>query len=206
MANSSFQKGKITTPVVIGDGGTGQTTKTPAFDALSPTTTKGDIIVSDGADNIRESVGSNDEVLTADSAQASGVKWAAGGGGGGALQTLAWGGTWDQLGKYLVVNGDGLIGDVSSDNEGARHPVAKTGTINVITFFHSADLSSNNATIKITVNGSLQSTQTATGGVNTIEVWTALNISVTQGDYVSVEFDAGSTNPGFYALINAVIE
>ncbi len=60
----------------IANGGTGQTSKTPAFDALSPTTTKGDLIVSDGTDNVREAVGSNDQVLTADSAQTSGVKWA----------------------------------------------------------------------------------------------------------------------------------
>jgi len=61
-------------------GGTGQTTATAAFDALAPTTTKGDIIVSNGTDNIRLAVGTDGHVLTADSAQASGVKWAASGG------------------------------------------------------------------------------------------------------------------------------
>ena len=60
----------------IGNGGTGQTAKTAAFDALSPTTTKGDLIVSDGTDNIRLGVGTNNFVLTADSTAASGVKWA----------------------------------------------------------------------------------------------------------------------------------
>lgn len=40
-----------------------------------PTTTKGDLIVH-GASTTRLPVGSNDQVLTADSAQASGVKWA----------------------------------------------------------------------------------------------------------------------------------
>jgi len=69
--------------VSIANGGTGQTGKTAAFDALSPTTTKGDVIVNNGSDNIRVAVGSNDQVLTADSSEASGVKWAAGGGGGG---------------------------------------------------------------------------------------------------------------------------
>lgn len=67
---------KSATAVAITNGGTGQTTKTEAFDALAPTTTKGDIIVSNGTDNIRIAVGTNDQVLTADSAQASGVKWA----------------------------------------------------------------------------------------------------------------------------------
>lgn len=66
----------LSAAVGIAKGGTGQTSKTPAFDALSPTTTKGDVIVYDGTDNIRLAVGSNDQVLTADSAAASGVKWA----------------------------------------------------------------------------------------------------------------------------------
>ena len=70
------------TTIALNQGGTGQTTATPAFDALAPTTTKADIIVHNGTDNIRLGVGSNTQVLTADSAQASGIKWAAGGSGG----------------------------------------------------------------------------------------------------------------------------
>jgi len=66
----------------ISKGGTGQSIKTGAFDALAPATTKGDITVYNGTDNIRVAVGSDGQVLTADSVQASGVKWAAGGGGG----------------------------------------------------------------------------------------------------------------------------
>lgn len=62
--------------VPISKGGTGQTTQTEGFDALAPTTTKGDLIVSNGSDNIRRAVGSDGQVLTADSAQADGVKWA----------------------------------------------------------------------------------------------------------------------------------
>lgn len=60
----------------IAKGGTGQTSKIEAFDALSPTTTKGDLISSDGADNVRVAVGSNGQVLTADSTAGAGVKWA----------------------------------------------------------------------------------------------------------------------------------
>lgn len=67
----------ITGTLGISQGGTGQTSQTNAFDALAPTTTKGDVIVSNGSDNIRLAVGTDGQVLTADSAQASGVKWAA---------------------------------------------------------------------------------------------------------------------------------
>jgi hypothetical protein len=64
------------TDVAIADGGTGQSTQTAAFDALAPATTKGDVIVYNGSDNVRVAVGSNDQSLVADSGEASGVKWA----------------------------------------------------------------------------------------------------------------------------------
>ena len=75
--------------VTIGQGGTGQSGKTAAFDALSPTTTKGDLIVNNGTNNIRIPVGADTYVLTADSTQASGLAWAAGGSGGGLTQAQA---------------------------------------------------------------------------------------------------------------------
>lgn len=57
----------------------------------SPLTTKGDMLVY-GTDNDRLPVGTNDYVLTADSAQPLGVKWAAaaGGGGGGVTFHTSW--------------------------------------------------------------------------------------------------------------------
>jgi hypothetical protein len=91
--------------VTIGQGGTGQTAKTAAFDALSPTTTKGDLIVSDGTNNVRIPVGTNNYVLTADSAQASGVKWAVGSSGSGTVTSVGGTGT---------VNGLTLTGTVTT--------------------------------------------------------------------------------------------
>lgn len=43
---------------------------------ISPLTTKGDIMVRDATEIVREAVGANGEILTANSAQASGVEWA----------------------------------------------------------------------------------------------------------------------------------
>jgi hypothetical protein len=80
--NTTGTASNVTGTVAIANGGTGQTTQTAAFDALSPATTKGDLIVHNGTNDVRLPVGTNDFVLTADSTQASGVKWAAGGGGG----------------------------------------------------------------------------------------------------------------------------
>ncbi len=65
----------VTGALAISNGGTSQTTQTAAFDALSPTTTKGDVIVSNGSDNIRLAIGSDGECYKANSAQASGTEW-----------------------------------------------------------------------------------------------------------------------------------
>jgi hypothetical protein len=76
--------------VAIANGGTGQTTQTAAFDALSPTTTKGDIVAHDGTDNIRLAVGgTNGHVLTVDSTTATGLRWAAASGTGGGTKTYS---------------------------------------------------------------------------------------------------------------------
>jgi hypothetical protein len=75
----------VTGTVALANGGTGQTTKTSAYDALSPTTTKGDIEVFNGTNNVRLAVGTNTYVLTADSTTSTGIKWAASAGGGSAL-------------------------------------------------------------------------------------------------------------------------
>jgi hypothetical protein len=53
----------LTAPIAIADGGTGQTTKTPAFDALSPLTTQGDILTHDGSNNVRLALGNAGQVL-----------------------------------------------------------------------------------------------------------------------------------------------
>jgi hypothetical protein len=64
----------VTGTLPIANGGTGQTTASAAFGALSPLTTKGDILAY-GTANARLAVGTNGQVLTADSTQALGVKW-----------------------------------------------------------------------------------------------------------------------------------
>lgn len=79
----------LTGTIPISNGGTGETTDVAAFDALAPTTTKGDIIVYDGTDNIRLGVGAHSYVLTADSTTASGLTWASVSGGGSGTTTYA---------------------------------------------------------------------------------------------------------------------
>ena len=79
--NTTGTAANVTGTVAIANGGTGQTSQTAAFDALAPTTTKGDLIVFNSTDNIRLPVGTDAYVLTADSTVAAGVKWAVAGSG-----------------------------------------------------------------------------------------------------------------------------
>lgn len=81
---------KLTTAgtLPIDQGGTGETGDVAAFNALAPTTTKGDIIVFDGSDNVRLPVGADNQVLISSSTTSTGLKWVAGGGGGGATTLL----------------------------------------------------------------------------------------------------------------------
>lgn len=59
----------------ITKGGTGQTTAISAFNALSPLSTKGDILTF-GTTNTRLPVGTTGQILTVDTTQSTGLKWA----------------------------------------------------------------------------------------------------------------------------------
>lgn len=76
ISNISLTTG-VTGTLPIANGGTGQTTQSAAFDALSPMTTKGDLVVNNGTNDVRLPVGTDTYILTSDSTQANGVKWSA---------------------------------------------------------------------------------------------------------------------------------
>lgn len=59
--------GLITGTLPIANGGTGQVAKTAAFDALSPLTTRGDVIFRDASNNVRLGLGTHGKFLRADS-------------------------------------------------------------------------------------------------------------------------------------------
>lgn len=66
----------VGTTVSIAEGGTGQTSQTNAFDALSPLTTQGDTIYHDGSDNVRLPKGTAGQVLKMN-AGATAPEWGA---------------------------------------------------------------------------------------------------------------------------------
>lgn len=63
------------TDLAITNGGTGASTATAAFDALSPLTTKGDLLAWDSSSNVRIAVGADGTVLTASAASTGGFTW-----------------------------------------------------------------------------------------------------------------------------------
>ena len=65
--NTTGTASNVTGTVAIGNGGTGQTTASAAFNALSPITTTGDLIIGNGTNSAtRLAIGTNTYILTSD--------------------------------------------------------------------------------------------------------------------------------------------
>lgn len=123
----------------------------------------------------------------------------------GVSQTLNFGGSMETDGRFATFNAIASTTE-STSTILTKGPVVVTGTINNVAFIHAGDLSVNNATFKIWVNGVADAANlTLSGGANTSEVVTSLGISVTAGDYIEVEADTTVTNPSSTA-ISVVIE
>jgi len=117
-ASPTFNALTLSTALPIGSGGTGQTTATAAMNALDPLTTKGDVLVHNGTDSIRLPVGTDTWVLTADSTQASGVKWAAAAGGS------------DNLGNHTATTNVQMSGNTIYGNSTASGNLTLDSTSN----------------------------------------------------------------------------
>ena len=91
--SSGISGSAITTGTVgVSVGGTGQTTASAAFNALSPITTTGDLIIGNGANSAtRLAIGSSNTVLTSNGTTAT---WAAAGGGQLQTEIFTSPGTW----------------------------------------------------------------------------------------------------------------
>ena len=86
------------------------------FNGLS-SSTKGDVLASDGTNIIPVAVGSNNQVLTADSSEATGVKWAAGGGDVVDDTTPQLGGFLDANSKFFRLSQGAAIASVAGDTD-----------------------------------------------------------------------------------------
>lgn len=70
LATTGVGAGTYTTPMLVLD------TKGRVTSSVDIATTKGDIVVNNGTSSVRVAIGSDNQVLTADSSQATGLKWA----------------------------------------------------------------------------------------------------------------------------------
>lgn len=153
-------------------GGTSATTASTAFDNLSPMTTKGDFITRSGTgSNARLPVGTDGQVVTADSTQTLGVKWAdAPGGGSGPTRTVL---TANQTtSSTALINIPGLTFAIGSSK---------------IVSFHAHLLWSTNAT---TTGGNFAINGPA-GAVNTMfvrKVWTSATAHTSA---IAASYDSG---------------
>ena len=86
------------------------------FNGLS-TTTKGDVLASNGTNIITLEVGSNDQVLTAASGEDAGVKWAAAGGDVVDDTTPQLGGFLDANSKFISLSQGAAIASVAGDTD-----------------------------------------------------------------------------------------
>lgn len=106
----------VTGTLAIANGGTGQTTKSAAFNALSPITAVGDLILGTGVNTAsRLGIGANNYVLTSNGTTAS----------------------WQPVpGASLTVGSSAIVGGTSGyilyDNAGVLGQLATTGTGNVV--------------------------------------------------------------------------
>ena len=122
----------VTGTLPIGNGGTGQTAQTAAFDALAPTTTKGDIIASDGSDNVRLAVGTNGQVLVADSSESAGVKWGDGGGGSGEINYIDdWNAEDETIGSWAYFD-NGAVTEPTDGTTGSQDLLTLTAQSSTI--------------------------------------------------------------------------
>jgi hypothetical protein len=106
--NTTGTAAGLSATLAIGSGGTGQTTASAAFNALSPITTTGDLIIGNGTNSAtRLAIGANNTVLTSNGTTAS---WVSGSGfmvypsAGIANSTgSAWGTSYSTTGSGTVV-------------------------------------------------------------------------------------------------------
>jgi hypothetical protein len=202
ITSATINGGTITgiTDLAIADGGTGSSTAVSAFNALSPTTTKGDLIVSNGSDNVRLPVGTNNYVLTADSSEATGVKWSVSGGGmadpgaNGVVVRTALNTTTARTitaGTGISVsNGDGVSANPTITNSGVT---SLTGTANEV------EVSASTGAITVSLPATINANTTG-NAANVTGVVAAANGGTGQSSYAVGDLLYASTTTALSKL------
>jgi hypothetical protein len=126
--NTTGTAANVTGTVAIANGGTGQTTATAAFNALSPITTTGDLIIGNGSNSAtRLAIGTNAQVLTSNGTTAT---WATPSGGGSAATPTALGtvfGDTDSASPFTTALGNSALASATGTNNTAAGWFAANG-------------------------------------------------------------------------------
>ena len=143
--------------LAIASGGTGQTTAIAAFNALSPITSTGDLIIGNGANSAtRLGIGTNGYVLTSNGTTAT---WAASSGGGGSPSVVS------KTTTYTITTSDStVLCDATSAAFTVTLPtaVSATGKTYVV---KKIDSSANAITIATTSSQTIDTISTQTLGI-----------------------------------------
>lgn len=155
--------------LTISRGGTGQATASAGFNALSPITTKGDIITGSGVNTgIRLGVGLDGQVLTADALESTGVKWAT---------------TSASPTSSYEINNLGLAASVATNlltvnlkqSDGSSAPAAGEGAVKIV--FRSST---------ITSGAYVERSKTGALSINTVATGCTLGLVSAQNQYIYV--------------------
>ena len=147
---------------------------------IQPTllTTKGDIIVATGnATLVRQGVGANGTVLTADSAEADGVKWAAPAGGGKLLQLVTATSTSEVDNSTTTFSDTGLTASIT--------PSAASSRIYVMIFcpiMKTAENSSNSVLLRVLRGATTLSTWNRIGGLTETAIRGTMSATISYVD------------------------
>lgn len=182
----------VTGTLGIGNGGTGQTGATAAFDALAPTTTQGDVIYRNASNNVRLGAGTSGQFLQTLGAGAN-PQWAS-----QVYTLMAEHGSLSPTASTTYFWGSAYNGAPSTTAALARLIVPKTGVIRRIDLFTVnavRDGSNESSTLSLRVNNTTDTQLSNTLSYNlgtapsarTI-AFTGLAISVTAGDYLELKW------------------
>lgn len=207
----------------IAYGGTNATTKTVAFDNLSPTTTSGDIIYFNGTNNVRLAKGTDGQILSLASglpswaaAPQTGVTAAV----GTANQVLVNGGTTSQTGSVTFSLPQSIATTstptfasltISNTPSNASDAVRKDYVDGLVSGLHIHDsvATATTTTLAITSGGTVTYSNGASGVGATLTTTQDFNtiggFTTTNGDRILVKNEATAANNGFYTRTSSTV-
>ena len=174
-------------------GGTGQTTKAAAFNALSPVTSTGDLIIGNGSNsNTRLPIGTNTYVLTSNGSTAS---WQPAAGGGGGVTSFD--GGFTGLSPYSATTGAVSLGGTLSVNYGGTGTGTSpsSGQLLIGTSFSSYQVANLTAGSGISItnsSGAITIAASGGGGGPTINI---MSVSTTSGSFNNSPPSSSSSKP-----------